>query len=142
VLSDFHYSPLKNVRIVHYSMGLRQFDFDTTFRLTTLGGGKVRNDNLVKENFMAMPGGGFLLLKEYGRLFEEPIDDMTIDEGWDPMIMFAENNIPYPDSGPSSYRVKVPPPHYGYARYAAPINIPSHDRGDLSMYYFPATRVG
>ncbi|HXB33942.1 MAG TPA: hypothetical protein VNV35_10990, partial [Puia sp.] len=75
VLSDFHYSPLKNVRIVHYSMGLRQFDFDTTFRLTTLGGGKVRNDNMVKENFMAMPGGGFLLLKEYGRLFEEPIDD-------------------------------------------------------------------
>jgi hypothetical protein len=140
VLSDFHYAPLKNVRIVHYSMGLRQFDFDTTFRLTTLGGGKVRNDNLVKENFMAMPGGGFLLLKEYGRVFEEPIDDMTIDEGWDPMIMFAENNIPNPDSGPSSNRVKAPPPHYGYARYATPINIPYHDRGDLSMYYFPSMR--
>ncbi|HEV3414664.1 MAG TPA: hypothetical protein VG101_19425 [Puia sp.] len=140
VLSDFHYTPLKNVRIVHYSMGLRQFDFDTTFRLTTLGGGKVRNNNMVKESFMAMPGGGFLLLKEYGRLFEEPIDDMTFDEGWDPMIVFAENNIPYPDSGPSSNRVKVPPPHYGYARYPAPINIPYHDRGDLSMYYFPSMR--
>jgi hypothetical protein len=56
------------------------------------------------------------------------------------MIMFAENNIPNPDSGPSSNRVKVPPPHYGYARYATPINIPYHDRGDLSMYYFPSGR--
>ena len=89
---------------------------------------------------MAMPGGGFLLLKEYGRVFEEPIDDMSIDEGWDPMIMFAENNIPNPDSGPSPDRVKVPPPHYGYARYTTPINIPYHDRGDLSMYYFPSMR--
>ncbi len=140
VLSDFHYTPFKNVRIVHYSMGLRQFDFDTTFRLTTLGAGRVRNSNLVKESFMAVAGGGFLLLKEYGRVFEEPIDDKSLDEGWDPMIMFAENNIFFPDSGPSSNRVKVPQAHYGYARYANPINIPYHDRGDLSMYYFPSKR--
>lgn len=140
VLSDFHYSPLKNVRIVHYSMTHKQFDFDTTFRLTTLGGGKVRNDNLVKENFMAMPGGGFLLLKEYGRVFEDPIDDKVIDEGWDPAIMFAENNIADLDSGPSSARVKAPQPHYGYARYGGPMTIPFHDRGDLSMYYFPSER--
>ncbi|HLI93132.1 MAG TPA: hypothetical protein VKU83_05970 [Puia sp.] len=141
VLSDFHYAPLKNVRIVHYSMTYKQYDFDTTYRLTTLGGGRVRNSNLVKENFMAMPGGGFLLLKEYGRLFEEPIDDRSIDDGWDPALMFAENNIPDPDEGPSAgHRVKVPAPHYGYARYSAPMNIIYHDRGDLSLYYFPSMR--
>ncbi|HXD79165.1 MAG TPA: hypothetical protein VN616_15210 [Puia sp.] len=141
VLSDFHYAPLKNVRIVHYSMVHKQFDFDTSFRMTTLGGGRVRNNNLVKENFLAVPGGGFLLLKEYGRNFEEPIDDMSIDDGWDPALMFAESNIPDPDDGPSAGRhVKVPAPHYGYARYSAPMNIPYHDRGDLSLYYFPSMR--
>jgi hypothetical protein len=140
VLSDFHYAPLKNVRIVHYSMAQRAFDFDTTYRLTTLGGRRVRNSNLVKESFLAVPGGGFLLLKEYGRAFEEPVDEMAIDDGWDPTLMFAENNIPDPNSGPSLARVKVPPPRYGYARYGAPMNIPFHDRGDLSLYYFPAMR--
>ncbi|HEV3325911.1 MAG TPA: hypothetical protein VG052_09910 [Puia sp.] len=140
VLSDFHYTTLKNVRIVHYSMAARAFDFDTAYQLTTLGGGKVRNNNLVKESFMSMPGGGFLLLKEYGRPFEEPIDDMAFDEGWNPVMMFAANNIPDPNSGPSAGRVKAPQPHYGYARYATPINIPYHDRGDLSMYYFPSVR--
>jgi hypothetical protein len=140
VLSDFHYAPLKNVRIVHYSMALRQFDFDTTFRLTTLGGGRVRNNNLVKENFLAMAGGGFLLLKEYGRAFEDPVDDMAVDDGWDPAVMFAGSNIPDPDSGPSSKRVKVPAPHFGYARYGAPMDIRYHDRGDLSLYYFPSSR--
>jgi hypothetical protein len=141
VLSDFHYAPLKNVRIVHYSMTHKQFDFDTSFRLTTLGGGRVRNSNMVKENFLAMPDGGFLLLKEYGRLFEEPVDDRSFDDGWDPAIMFAQDNIADPDGEESSHRrVKAPPARFGYARYASPMNIPYHDRGDLSLYYFPSMR--
>lgn len=140
VLSDFHYPTLKNIRIVHYSMAERAFDFDTSYQLTTLGGRRVRNNNLVKENFMAMPGGGFLLLKEYGRQFEEPVDDMAFDDGWNPVTMFAANNIPDPDSGPSGTRVKVPQPRYGYARFTVPMSIPYHERGDLSIYYFPSAR--
>jgi len=66
-LSDFHYNTLKNVRVMHYSMVTKTFDFDTAYRLRTLGGGKLRNENMVKENFLAVPGHGFLLLKEYGR---------------------------------------------------------------------------
>jgi hypothetical protein len=140
VLSDFHYSTLKNVRVVHYSMTLRAFDFDTSYRLTTLGGGKIRNDNMVKENFKAVPGRGFLLLKEYGRPFGEDAIETAFDDGWDPAVLFADNNIPDPASGPSASRIKVPAARYGYARYPAPVNVQWHDRGDLSLYYFPAAR--
>ncbi len=59
ILSDFHYTTLKNVRVVHYSMVSKAFDFDTSYRLTTLGGGKIRNENMVKEGFKAVPGRGF-----------------------------------------------------------------------------------
>jgi len=140
VLSDFHYTTLKNVRVVHYSMGLRYFDFDTSYQLTTVGAGKIRNGNMVKESFMAMPGGGFLLLKEYGRPFEDLVDESALDDGWDPATMFASNNIPDPISGPSPARMKLPPARYGYARYPLTTNPPFHDRGDLSLYYFPAVR--
>jgi hypothetical protein len=138
ILSTFHYSSLKNVEVVHYSMERRAFDFDSSYRLTTLGGKKVKNGNLVKENFMAVPGRGFLLMKEYGRPFELDLDDNAFDEGWDPAMIFSSNSIPDPAAGPT--RLRFPSPKYGYARYKGQSNPPYHDRGDLSLYYFPANR--
>lgn len=138
VLSTFHYSPLKNIEAVHYSMVSKTFSFDSSYRLTTLNGRRIHNDNIVKENFVAVPGRGFLLLKEYGRPF--PLDDMEddydYDEGYDPNLLFVSNDIP--DAGPSSPR--LPEPKYGYARYHSTVNPPWHDRGDLSLYFFPASR--
>jgi hypothetical protein len=141
ILSSFHYSTLKNIEVAHYSMVTKSFDFDSSYRLTTLGGGRVRNDNLVKENFMAVPGKGFLLMKEYGRPFDENFIgyETTFDEGWEPARLFADFDIPDPDGGPSS-RLRPPPARYGYARYPSPVNLPFHDRGDLSLYYFPGYR--
>jgi hypothetical protein len=138
VLSTFHYSTLKNVQVVHYSMAKQDFDFDSSYRLTTLGGRKVKNGNLVKESFMAVPGRGFLLMKEYGRPFDLEIDDNAFDEGWDPAFLFYSNGIPDPNAGVS--RLRFPSPKYGYARFRSPANPPYHDRGDLSLYYFPASR--
>ena len=138
ILSTFHYSSLKNVEVVHYSMERKAFDFDSSYRLTTLGGRKVKNGNLVKENFMAVPGRGFLLMKEYGRPFELDLDDNAFDEGWDPALLFSSNGIPDPNAGPT--RMRFPSPKYGYARYKGQANPPYHDRGDLSLYYFPANR--
>ena len=40
---------------------------------------------------MAVPDHGFLLLKEYGRPFEEQVDESTFDEGFDPMELLAED---------------------------------------------------
>jgi hypothetical protein len=143
VLSTFHYAPLKNIQAVHYSMVTKAFSFDTSYRLTTLGGKRIRNENLVKEGFVAVPGRGFLLLKEYGRpnpddLYEE---EEEFDEGYDPSLLFASNDIPDGTAGPSVSRVRLPEPRYGYARYHSTINPPYHDRGDLSVYFFPASRA-
>jgi len=141
ILSTFHYSPLKNVQVVHYSMRTKTFSFDSSYRLNTLGGKRIRNDNLVKENFVAVPGRGFLLMKEYGRAYEREIDDLNYDEGWDPAFLFASNDIPEASAtGPSAARLRLPAPKYGYARYQERTSPEWHDRGDLSLYYFPGSR--
>jgi hypothetical protein len=140
ILSTFHYSPLKNVQVVRYSTRTKSFSLDSSYRLNTLGGRRIRNDNLVKENFVAVPGRGFLLMKEYGRAYEQEVDAESFDEGWDPAFLFASNDIPDPTAGPSPARIRVPEPKYGYARYNAPANPVYHDRGDLSLYYFPGSR--
>ena len=142
ILSTFHYAPLKDVEVVHYSMVTKTFSFDSSYRLSTLAGKRVRNENIVKENFVAIPGRGFLLLKEYGRPFtdEQMVDD-EYDIGWDPALLFASNDIPDAGTGPSSLMRHLPEPKYGYARYRSTVNPPYHDRGDLSLYYFPAGRT-
>lgn len=139
ILSDFHYSTLKNVQVVHYSMASKSFDFDSSYRLTTLAAGKVRDGNLVKENFIAVPGRGFMLLKEYGRPFENWYDEDEYDQGWDPAFLFASNFIPNP-TGPSVLQKPAPGTREGYARYRSMSVPPDHERGDLSLYYFPAIR--
>jgi hypothetical protein len=139
ILSTFHYAPLKNVQTIHYSMKTKTFSLDTSYRLNTLGGRRIRNDNLVKENFVAVPGRGFLLMKEYGRPYEQDMED-AYDQGWDPAFLFASNDIPEASAGPSPARIRLPQPHYGYARYREMVNPLYHDRGDLSLYYFPACR--
>ena len=141
VLSTFHYAPLKNIQAVHYSMVSRTFSFDSSYRITTLSGKRIRNDNLVKENFVAVPGRGFLLLKEYGRPYglDDEVDDDEFDQGFDPNLLFASNDIPDGSAGPSVVR-RLPQPRYGYARYRSTVNPPYHDRGDLSLYFFPTSR--
>jgi hypothetical protein len=66
------------------------------------------------------------------------IDDNAFDEGWDPALLFSSNGIPDPNAGVP--RLRFPSPKYGYARFRSPANPPYHDRGDLSLYYFPASR--
>ena len=136
VLSTFHYDVLKNVQVVHYSMDGKTFDFDSSYRFSTLVSGKVRDGNLVKESFIAVPGRGFMLLKEYGRPFTEWYDDGTYDLQWDPALLFASNNIP------DRKRAKPPALHDGYARVSVLGDMgDEHGRGDLSLFYFPGHRA-
>jgi len=140
ILSNFHYSTLKNVQVVHYSMADRIFKFDSSYRLSTLTSGKVREGNIVKEHFVAVSGHGFMLLKEYGRPFDDWYEDDLFDPGWDPAYLFAANGIPNPGMGPSVGRPGGSVTREGYAKYRT-LNGPiDHERGDLSLYYFPAVR--
>jgi hypothetical protein len=134
ILSRFHYTTLKDVHVAHYSMGRRTMDFDSSYRFNTLASGKVINGNLVKENFMAVPGRGFMLMKEYGRIFSDWYGDGMDDNRWDPSVLFAENAIP-------DTLTILPAIRDGYARL--PILAGSageHERGDLSLYYLPGER--
>src|SRR5579871_211909 len=130
LLSKFHYAPLKNVEVVHYSMEKQQFDFDSSYRFNTLPGNKFRNENLVHENFVTVPGSGFLLLKEYGREFSTSFEDYN----WDPASFFANNNA-------STIRLLVYANSDGYTKFnqlASSSN--TFRRGDLSLFYFPAQK--
>lgn len=136
VLSTFHYDVLKNVQVVHYSMRQKAFDFDSSYRFSTLVPGKMRDENLTKESFIAVPGSGFMLLKEYGRPFTEWYDDeSTYDMQWDPSsLMIPVSNIP-------TKSLRSPALHDGYARFPSLGGLGvEHLRGDLGLFYFPCKR--
>ena len=59
ILSTFHYAPLKNVEVVHYSMATRTFSFDSSYRLSTLAGKRVRNDEYRQGEFCGLFREGF-----------------------------------------------------------------------------------
>jgi hypothetical protein len=130
LLSRFHYRALKNVQVVHYSMVNQQFDFDSSYRFNTLAGNRFKNENLVHESFVTVPGSGFLLLKEYGRSFPNSFED----NGWDPSTFFTDN----PASG------KIMPVYAnnnGYTKIDKLVSaVNEYQRGDLSLFYFPARR--
>lgn len=136
VLSTFHYDVLKNVHVVHYSMRQKAFDFDSSYRFSTLVPGKMRDENLTKESFIAVPGNGFMLLKEYGRPFTEWYDDeSTYDLQWDPTsLMIPTSNLP-------AKTLRSPALHDGYARFPTLGGLGvDHLRGDLGLFYFPCRR--
>jgi len=135
ILSIFHYTSLKNVQVTHYSLTRGEFDFDSSYRFNTLTQGKVKDDNLVKENFIAVPGRGFMLLKEYGRVFENWYDREAYDNQWDPALLFAGYGIP-------DQKMVAPRMHDGYARTDRLVSIGGtpHERGDLNLFYLPAGR--
>jgi hypothetical protein len=133
ILSTLDYDVVKHVRVAHYSMAGRDFDFDSSYQVSTLVTGKTKDEFQIKENFIAVPGKGFMLLKEYGRPFEDGYNGDMGYRGWDPAFMLTNNIIP--DSG-SIFPVVV---RDGYARYGllGPM-VNTHVRGDLGLYFFPA----
>ena len=53
ILSTFHYSPLKNVQVVRYSTRTKTFSLDSSYRLNTLGGKRIRNVDNVERRAQA-----------------------------------------------------------------------------------------
>ncbi len=132
ILSGYHNTTYKNVHVNHYSLAKQEFDFDSSYRFNTLAAGKIKNENITKERFIAVPGAGFMLLKEYGRTYTGWYDNETYDNQWDPDVLFA--NIDNSNTGAifSSSRD-------GYTRYNTLAGIQKNfERGDLNLFYFPA----
>jgi len=129
VLLNTSAASVKKVRVAHYVLSQCHLDFDTTFRFSALAAGKTKDENLFEQYFMPVPGKGFLFMKEYGRPFisdfqnEATISKDEDDEQANTLIQtaaaFNKND---------------------YTRYTSLSNAPStHMRGDLNLYYFPAT---
>jgi hypothetical protein len=131
VLSKFGYSALKNVEVIHYSLYEHKFDFDSSYRFNTLISYRVRDDKPAHESFIALPGSGFMLLKEYGKQFPFDYDQEVFNNFLELATYFSLDSI-----------VAVPQPLLvnpnGYTRYSVLGGVRrSYDRGDLNLFYFP-----
>jgi hypothetical protein len=134
VLSSFRYPTLKNVEVVHYSMTGHQIDFDSSYRFNTLVAYKIQDENIIHESFMAVPGAGFMLLKEYGKAYISPYDDNDYNSSRVLKFFFASNYI-------TSSMKPLSLNRNGYTRYDKICGTRKiYERGDLCMFYFPASR--
>lgn len=125
ILSRVRNPAIKDVRMVHYSLTEKKIDFDTSYRFNTLAPNKTKGENIYEEYLLAVPGKGCMLLKEYGRpFFSKYVDDQQSPE---------TSNIPANMIAASITKNE-------YTRYGNLLGVRNtFDRGDLSLYYFPAT---
>jgi hypothetical protein len=134
VLSVFNFSTLKNVQVVHYSLRNHEFDFDSSYRFNTLISFNVKDENTTHESFIAVPGNGFMLLKEYG----VPYVNTYYQDTYSLLDLASIFNL---DS-----IMGIPKPQglnrNGYTRYNRLGGTRrSYERGDLCLFYFPAHRT-
>ena len=94
LLSKYLKTTLKNVQVTNYSITQGRFDFDTSYRFNT----QVRNipsKNLSHEHFIAVPGGGYMLLKEYGMPYEsDKTPKHPLSEIWRQLICWPITQKP------------------------------------------------
>lgn len=128
ILMNTRYRPVKKIVTARYQVSQCRLSFDTAFRLNTLAGNKTKDENLYQEYFMAVPGKGFMLLKEYGRA------GMMTSSPYD-----TKDNTSAPETDVHIRNVSVHVNKNEYTRYDDFRGKRStYDRGDLSLFYFPA----
>jgi hypothetical protein len=129
LLSRYMKTSLKNVQITKYSILQGRFDFDTSYRFNTQAN-EMKNKNLSQERFIAVPGGGYMLLKEYGIPYESNnIENPFIGSTEAAYLLAnykeAENTKSNQEEG------------YHFNQGLSPIPL-IRNRGDLNLFYFPA----
>lgn len=125
ILSRVRNPAVKDVRMIHYSLAERKIDFDTSYRFNTLATNKTKSENIYEEYLLTIPGKGCMLLKEYGH----PFSSKYVDGQEARVEDSVANNLV-----PSTINRNE------YTRYGNLFGARSKfDRGDLSLYFFPAT---
>jgi hypothetical protein len=129
VLSGYRNTSIKNVQVYNYSMQQGRFDFDSSYHFNTQSR-DIRSKNLSHESFTAVPGGGYMLLKEYGSSFEFEKPTIPLLNNWETAYLMAN----YSESGTGKDEIKQ-----GYTLNRGLSPIPTiRNRGDLNLFYFPA----
>ena len=132
VLSSYPKTSFKNVQITNYSIAEGRFDFDTSYRFSTQTP-ELQNKNLSRENFMAVPGGGYLLMKEYGIPYDFNKTENPFISNWEAAYLLAHYAEPDPSSSSWSAGIKV-------NQGLRPLPL-IRNRGDLNFFYFPAVKL-
>ena len=129
LFSGYRKSTLKNVRVCNYSMTSGRFVFDTSYHFNT----QVRDiqaKNLSHESFVAVPGGGYMLLKEYGHAYEFSKPSLPVMNNLETAYLLAN----YTETASVKDQLKE-----GYTLNKGLTPIPYvQNRGDLNLFYFPA----
>lgn len=129
LLSRYRNTSLKNVQVSHYSISQNKFDFDSSYHFNTLAG-SLKNQNLSNESFIAIPGQGYMLFKEYGRPGNTNAPLSQYNDPWDPV--FLVTNFAAKENSLSELNKN------GYTERKGLQGIRSvFNRGNLTMFYFP-----
>ncbi len=129
LLSRYKNSSLKNVRITNYSISQGRFDFDTSYRFNAQQQ-DTRNKNLSHESFVAVPGGGYMLMKEYGVPISSDKTELPFIENSEAVYLLANYTETYTVANSMQQ---------GYTLNPGLRPIPFvRNRGDLNIFYFPA----
>jgi len=125
ILSRVRNPAVKDVRMIHYSFTEKKIDFDTSYRFNTVANNRAKSENIYEEYLLTIPGKGCMLLKEFGR----PFSSKYLEEQ-----EAAETNTVANNVIPTNIKRDE------YTRYGNLFGARSKfDRGDLSLYFFPAT---
>jgi hypothetical protein len=128
LLSEYSNTSLKNVQVCHYSMRQGIFDFDSSYHFNTQSR-DIRDKNLSHERFISVPGGGYMLLKEYGSPFEFSRPSIA---------PFNELETAYLLANYSETVNEKEDNNFGYTLKHGLSPIPLvKNRGDLNLFYFP-----
>lgn len=128
LLSAYSNTSFKNVQICNYSMKDGKFDFDSSYRFNTRGRGDL-NKNLSRESFVAVPGAGYMLLKEYGASVDINKQASPYINSWEAAYLLTN----YSESSPDRIQKEGYTLNHGLSPIAAVRN-----RGDLNLFYFPS----
>ncbi len=128
LLSGYSNTSLKNVQVCHYSMKQGVFDFDSSYHFNTQSR-DIRAKNLSHQRFISVPGGGYMLLKEYGSPF---------DFSRPPVAPFNELETAYLLANYSETVNEKEDDRFGYILKHGLSPIPLvKNQGDLNIFYFP-----
>lgn len=120
---------VKKVHTAHYTLSQCHLDFDTTYQFSTAAT-QAKEPVLFEQTFTAVAGKGFLFLKEYGKPYSPPVV-------YDVFENTADDTLSLAVSKPASTLFQKG----DYTRYSQlSAQRPEYERGDLSVYYFPAQR--
>jgi hypothetical protein len=124
-------SSLKNVQVCNYSMREGRFNFDSSYHFNEQSH-DTRSKNLSHESFIAVPEGGYMLLKEYGSAFEFQKPNIPPLTNWETAYLLANYSESYENKNEIKQGYKL---NHGLS--AIPV---IRNKGDLNIFYFPAIR--